>query len=62
MKSTLLVALSLAGLVFSLHTHRDVFNPDYEDEDTWGWSTRRSVLMLANSGIAVGGMSEVLVG
>ena len=25
------------GLVFSLKTHRDLFNPDYEDEEGWGW-------------------------
>jgi Ca2+:H+ antiporter len=51
-----------AGLFFSLKTHRDVFNPPYESEDTFGWSTRRSVLMLAIAGVAVGVMSEVLVG
>jgi Ca2+:H+ antiporter len=52
-----------AGLLFSLRTHRDIFNPPYEeDEDTWGWSARRSVLMLAIAGVAVGVMSEILVG
>jgi Ca2+:H+ antiporter len=52
-----------AGLVFSLRTHRDVFNPPYEiDEDVWGWSARTSVIMLAIAGIAVGVMSEILVG
>ncbi len=57
-----LIATYIAGLVFSLKTHRDVFNPDYEDEGTWGWSTRRSVVMLAIAGVAVGVMSEILVG
>jgi Ca2+:H+ antiporter len=57
-----LIITYVAGLNFSLRTHRDLFNPPYEDEDTWGWSTRRSVLMLAAAGIAVGVMSEVLVG
>ena len=51
----------VAGLYFSLRTHRDVFNPPYEQEGTWGWSVRRSVLMLAGAGVAVGVMSEVLV-
>jgi len=50
------------GLFFSLKTHRDLFNPDYEDEDTWGWSTRTSVIALAIAGVLVGVMSEVLVG
>jgi Ca2+:H+ antiporter len=50
------------GLVFSLRTHRAIFNPEYEEEDTWGWSTRKSVIALAVSGLLVGLMSEVLVG
>ena len=57
-----LIVTYIAGLVFSLKTHRDLFNPDYEDEGTWGWSTRRSVVMLAIAGVAVGVMSEILVG
>ena len=52
----------VAGLFFSLKTHRDIFNPEYEDEDSWGWSTRTSVLALAVAGVLVGLMSEVLVG
>ncbi len=52
-----------AGLLFSLRTHKDLFNPPYaEEEDTWGWSPRRSAMMLAIAGIAVGAMSEILVG
>jgi len=50
------------GLVFSLKTHRDIFNPEYEDEDSWGWSVRTSVIALAIAGVLVGVMSEVLVG
>src|SRR4051794_16867201 len=57
-----LIGVYVAGLVFSLRTHRDVYNPEYGDEDSWGWSVRTSVLMLAIAGIAVGVMSEVLVG
>jgi Ca2+:H+ antiporter len=58
----LLMITYLGGLVFSLRTHRDIFNPDYEDEDSWGWSVRTSVIMLAIAGVAVGVMSEILVG
>jgi Ca2+:H+ antiporter len=57
-----LIATYVIGLFFSLKTHRDIFNPPYEDEDTLGWSTRTSVLMLAGAGVAVGVMSEILVG
>jgi Ca2+:H+ antiporter len=54
----------VAGLLFSLKTHRDIFNPPGEtsEESAFGWTPRRSVLMLAVAGVAVGVMSEVLVG
>jgi len=57
-----LIATYVAGLFFSLKTHRAIFNPEYEEEDTWGWSTRTSVAALAGAGLLVGLMSEVLVG
>jgi len=52
-----------AGLLFSLRTHRGLFNPP-SDEAEHGepWSVRRSVAMLALAGVAVGVMSEILVG
>jgi Ca2+:H+ antiporter len=58
----LLMVTYVAGLIFSLKTHRDIFNPEYEDEQTWGWSARTAVTMLAIAGVAVAIMSEVLVG
>ncbi|HEY8083896.1 MAG TPA: calcium/proton exchanger [Solirubrobacterales bacterium] len=60
--AVVLIVTYVIGLFFSLKTHRDIFNPEYEDEDTWGWSTRTSVAALAIAGILVGLMSEVLVG
>jgi Ca2+:H+ antiporter len=57
-----LIATYVLGLVFSLKTHRDIFNPEYEDEDSWGWSVRSSLIALAIAGVLVGVMSEVLVG
>ena len=54
-----------AGLFFSLKTHRDIFNPDMEaagDEPHEPWSVRRCVMWLAIAGVAVGFMSEILVG
>jgi Ca2+:H+ antiporter len=53
-----------AGLWFSLKTHHDVFNPDaHEDEPPESaWSVKKSVLLLAGAGVAVGLMSEILVG
>jgi len=57
-----LMATYVTGLFFSLRTHRDLFNPPYEHEDTLGWSARRSVIVLAVAGVAVGVMSEILVG
>jgi Ca2+:H+ antiporter len=60
--AVVLIATYVIGLFFSLKTHRDLFNPEYEDGDTWGWSTRTSVIALAIAGVLVGVMSEVLVG
>jgi len=53
-----------AGLWFSLNTHRDVFNPEPEDDDAaeHAWSVKKSVGLLAGAGVAVGLMSEILVG
>jgi Ca2+:H+ antiporter len=61
-----LIGTYVCGLLFSLRTHRELFNPHSDDDaahdDTWGWSVRTSVLALAVAGIAVGVMSEILVG
>jgi Ca2+:H+ antiporter len=58
----ILIGTYVIGLVFSMKTHRALFNPEYEEEDTWGWSIRTSVIALAVAGVLVGLMSEVLVG
>jgi Ca2+:H+ antiporter len=53
----------LAGLFFSLKTHKDLFNPEHGDEEAEEpWSVRKSVTWLAIAGVAVGVMSEILVG
>jgi Ca2+:H+ antiporter len=59
--AVVLIVTYVLGLVFSLKTHRDIFNPEYGDEDSWGWSVRTSVIALAIAGVLVGVMSEVLV-
>ncbi len=62
----ILIITYVLGLLFSLKTHRDLFNPQSGGEDEEGhgapWSVRKSVLALALAGVAVGGMSEILVG
>src|SRR3712207_2363249 len=63
--AVLLLVTYIAGLLFSLRTHRDLFNPPHATEDHVSehtWSVRRSVMMLAIAGVAVGVMSEILVG
>ncbi|HKP20335.1 MAG TPA: calcium/proton exchanger [Thermoleophilaceae bacterium] len=53
-----------AGLWFSLKTHRAVFNPygQEQEDDSHHWDVRRAGLYLALSAVAVGVMSEILVG
>jgi Ca2+:H+ antiporter len=58
-----LLASYVAGLVFSLRTHRQVFNPYTEDdEEEHRWSMRTAVIALAVAAVLVGLMSEILVG
>jgi len=64
--AVVLMLTYVGGLVFSLRTHRELFNPhsaeDEDHDDTWGWSIRTAVIALAVAGLAVGLMSEILVG
>jgi Ca2+:H+ antiporter len=52
------------GLMFSLRSHRALFNPTSEAEEHVGepWTVKKSVITLAAAGVAVGIMSEILVG
>jgi Ca2+:H+ antiporter len=54
----------VAGLIFSLKTHRAVFNPYDEsaEEEEHHWPVRRAAVYLALAAVAVGVMSEILVG
>lgn len=59
----MLIATYAAGLLFSLKTHRDLFNPVKDDGALEGaWSLRSSVLVLAAAGASVAVMSDLLVG
>jgi Ca2+:H+ antiporter len=62
--AVVLIVSYAAGLLFSLRTHRSLFNPEEEraDADHEGWSVRRGVIALAVAGVLVGVMSEILVG
>jgi Ca2+:H+ antiporter len=59
-----LIAIYCAGLLFSLRTHRQLFNPFHEEKgpDAEGWTMRRAVIVLAISGGIVALLSEILVG
>jgi len=58
------------GLLFSLKTHRSLFNPQHAPEEFEApdedhgepWSIKKAVIALAIAGVAVGVMSEILVG
>ena len=58
----------VAGLIFSLKTHRSVFNPydpraaEEPEEEEHHWPVRQAAIYLALSAVAVGVMSEILVG
>ena len=52
-----------SGLLFSMKTHRRIFNPYEEEHDeVGGWSVRKATILLAIAAVFVGLMSEILVG
>ena len=59
--AAVLIACYVAGLIFSLRTHRGLFNPEQESHEGEPWTVRRAVIALSIAGVAVGGMSEILV-
>ncbi len=62
--AVVLIAVYGAALLFSLRTHRDLYDVPTEGLGSGGepWSVRRSVAVLAVAGAAVAVMSEILVG
>jgi len=65
--AVILIGSYVAGLIFSLKTHKDLFNPvgdDADEDDHQGepWTVKKAVVALALAGVAVGVMSEILVG
>lgn len=53
----------IGGLIFSLVTHRDLFNQGHDEEmAAEAWPVKRSVAVLAGASVVVGLMSEILVG
>jgi len=56
-----MIATYVAGLYFSLRSHRNLFNPAEEDPAD-AWPLRRSLLTLTAAGALVAVLSEILVG
>jgi len=57
----ILLIAYVAGLMFSLRTHKDVFNPVTAQEDPPRWSVRLALLVLLGATALVAVESEVLV-
>ena len=60
--AAILLAAYGFGLLFSLRTHRDIFNPVTEAAEPRRWSRRASLGVLAASTVLVAVESEILVG
>jgi Ca2+:H+ antiporter len=52
----------IAGLLFTLHTHKHLSNKADESSEGINWSIRKSILILLSSTLAVALMSDILVG
>ena len=59
--SVILILTYAAGLLFSLVTHKDIFNP-VQGETGGVWRVGKSLLLLGIAGALVAWMSEILVG
>ncbi|MEI7890069.1 MAG: calcium/proton exchanger [Actinomycetes bacterium] len=59
--AVILILTYAAGLVFSLRTHKDIFNPA-QGHVKGAWTVGKSVAMLCIAGGLVAWMSEILVG
>jgi Ca2+:H+ antiporter len=57
-----LIATYVAGLFFSLRTHRDLFNPEHDEPAPPAWPVRRSLLALVGAAALVALASNTLVG
>ena len=60
--SVLLLVGYVLGLVFSLHTHKDVFNPVTHEAEPPLWSRNLALGVLIGSTVLVGLVAETLVG
>jgi Ca2+:H+ antiporter len=62
--AVVLIAVYGASLLFSLRTHRSLYDAPSEGlgDDDEPWTVRRAVAVLALAGVAVAVMSEILVG
>ncbi|HEV8594567.1 MAG TPA: calcium/proton exchanger [Thermoplasmata archaeon] len=60
--AVLLLVGYFLGLVFSLHTHKDVFNPLTEEAEKPLWSRNMAIGILVGSTVLVGLVAETLVG
>jgi len=61
--SVILLVIYALAMVFSLHTHKHIFNPLAEEESVHAlWSRKKAMLVLALCTLGVACMSELLVG
>lgn len=60
--SGVMILVYAAGMLFSLKTHSGLFNLEEGEAPEEGWSTAKSMTVLAASGVLVALMSEILVG
>ncbi|MFA0815744.1 MAG: calcium/proton exchanger [Anaerofustis sp.] len=61
--AVILFAIYLLSLVFSFHTHKDLYAPEGESQcEEAEWSLKRSVLTLIGATVFIGVLSEIFVG
>lgn len=61
--AVILLVSYVGGMIFSLVTHKSLFNPAHDDESgEFAWPVKKSMAVLFGASLVVGFMSEILVG
>lgn len=60
--AAVMLLIYLLSLVFSFHTHKDIYSVDHEGESTVKWSLKKSIAVLVAATVLIAVESEFLVG
>jgi len=60
--AVIMFSIYILSLVFSFHTHKDLYSVDHEEENNPKWSLRKAIVVLIGATVMIGIESEFFVG